>query len=65
LLAQRAQNAKRLGRPRAAYDVAELAWAAAARGPQTKAERHVPDVSELIALLRRHGIAWEGAPGEP
>jgi 1,2-diacylglycerol 3-beta-galactosyltransferase len=62
LLAQRAQNAKRLGRPRAAYDVAELAWAAAARGPQTRAERHVPDVSELIALLRRHGIAWEGAP---
>jgi 1,2-diacylglycerol 3-beta-galactosyltransferase len=33
LLAQRARNAKRLGRPRAAFDIAELAWEAAARGP--------------------------------
>ncbi len=32
LLAQRARNAKRLGRPRAAYDIAELAWEAAERG---------------------------------
>ncbi len=33
LLAQRAHNAKCLGRLRAAYDTAELAWEAAARGP--------------------------------
>jgi 1,2-diacylglycerol 3-beta-galactosyltransferase len=33
LLAQSSQNAWRLGRPRAAYEVADLAWAAAGRGP--------------------------------
>jgi 1,2-diacylglycerol 3-beta-galactosyltransferase len=52
LLAQRAQNAKHLGRPRAAYDVAELAWAAALRGPQIRAERHAPELSKLTALLK-------------
>ncbi|MCL5994635.1 MAG: glycosyltransferase [Chloroflexi bacterium] len=56
LLAQRARNARRLGRPRAAYDAAELAWAAAMRGPRVGPERHV---SDLIALLKQHGIAWD------
>lgn len=60
LLAQRAQNAKNLGRPRAAYDVAELAWAAAVSGPQIRAERRKLELSRLTALLKRHGIAWEG-----
>ena len=32
LLAERAENARRLGRPRAAYDVAERTWSAAERG---------------------------------
>jgi len=32
LLAQRAENARRIGRPRAAYDIAELVWAAAKTG---------------------------------
>ena len=36
LLAERARNARRLGRPRAAYEVAEPAWQAAERGPVTK-----------------------------
>jgi UDP-N-acetylglucosamine:LPS N-acetylglucosamine transferase len=52
LLAQRAQNAKRLGRPRAAYDVAELAWAAAAHGPHSRPERHGLELPKLTALLK-------------
>jgi hypothetical protein len=59
LLAQRAQNAKHLGRPRAAYDVAELAWAAAAHGPHTRPERHALELPKLTALLKRHGVAWD------
>lgn len=49
LLAQRARNAKRLGRPRAAYDVAELAWEAAMRGPQARPEPRLPEkIEELV-----------------
>ncbi len=33
LLIERAENARRLGRPRAAYDIAEAAWALAQVGP--------------------------------
>jgi 1,2-diacylglycerol 3-beta-galactosyltransferase len=50
LLAQRAQNAKRLGRPRAAYDVAKLAWAAALRGPRVRAEPHLPEKIEKLVI---------------
>ena len=57
-LAQHAQNARRLGRPRAAYDVAELAWAAAERGPHTKTGSKIPGRLKLIALLKRHGVPW-------
>ena len=34
LLGERAENARRLGRPRAAYDIAESVWELAQRGPQ-------------------------------
>jgi 1,2-diacylglycerol 3-beta-galactosyltransferase len=51
LLAQRSQNARRLGYPHAAYDVAELAWAAAIRGPQVKAEPRLLD--EIEKLVRK------------
>lgn len=48
LLAQRARNASRLGYPRAAYDVAELAWAAAVRGPQAGAGARFADKIERM-----------------
>ena len=49
LLAQCSQKARLLGRPRAAYDVAELAWGATERGAQP-----APDAlaGNLRALLR-------------
>ena len=49
LLAQRSGNARRLGRPRAAYEVAELAWAEAMRGPRVKAIPRLPEkIEELV-----------------
>jgi 1,2-diacylglycerol 3-beta-galactosyltransferase len=59
LLAQRAHNAKCLGRPRAADDIAELAWEAAARPscrgrPQSVSRRRQPKKGEVIS--RRMGV---------
>jgi 1,2-diacylglycerol 3-beta-galactosyltransferase len=57
LLAERARNARRLGHPRAAYDVAEKAWAAAKRGPYIKESgRLVRLRPKLIDLLNRHNV---------
>jgi 1,2-diacylglycerol 3-beta-galactosyltransferase len=53
LLAERAANARKLGRPRAAYEVAELAWTLAERGPQPKPESNVQPLTDLLA---RFGI---------
>jgi 1,2-diacylglycerol 3-beta-galactosyltransferase len=51
----RAQNARRLGRPRAAYDVAELIWAAAVDGLQARARRHTLELPSLTGLRKRNG----------
>ena len=59
-MSERAYNAQCLGRPRAAYDVAERAWAAAERGPSTKTGLRILGRSKLIELLTRHGIPWKG-----
>jgi 1,2-diacylglycerol 3-beta-galactosyltransferase len=58
LLAQRAQNACSLGRPRAALDVAEQAWQAARRGPHARPRRRLLSRSSLVTLLRRFDIPW-------
>lgn len=57
LLAERARNARRLGHPRAAYDVAEKAWGVAKQGPYTKKSgRLVRLRPKLIDLLNRHNV---------
>lgn len=53
----RAKNARHLGRPRAAYDAAELIWAAAVDGPQARARRHTLELPSLAGLLRHDGAA--------
>jgi len=58
LLAERARNARRLGRPRAAHDVAEYARQAAERGPVTKSAPGILGRPKLIELLTRFGIPW-------
>jgi len=59
LLAKRASNARCLGRPRAAYEVAERVWSAAERGPVVRG-RGILGRSKLIALLRQHGVRQLG-----
>jgi 1,2-diacylglycerol 3-beta-galactosyltransferase len=59
LLEQRAENARRLGRPESAYSVATLAWQAAngerIRRPNWLAERR----ARVIDLLERNKIKWQ------
>jgi 1,2-diacylglycerol 3-beta-galactosyltransferase len=59
LLAERAQNACRLGRPRAAYDIAERAWAMARLGPEAREGRHAHLRPRLVELLNRYGVTWQ------
>ncbi|MCX8025905.1 MAG: hypothetical protein N3A60_11955, partial [Thermanaerothrix sp.] len=59
LLHQRAENAKRLGRPRAAYDVAELVWEAAQTGPVRRAASRLAGRRSLLDLLRRNQVHWD------
>jgi 1,2-diacylglycerol 3-beta-galactosyltransferase len=56
LLAERSENARRLGRPRAAHEIAAHAWAAAARGPGPVSRRLARARQKLVDLLSRHGV---------
>ena len=56
LLAQRAHSARNLGRPHAAYDVAEAVWAAAQRGPSSQ-PRGI--LKELTDWLERLDALWK------
>jgi 1,2-diacylglycerol 3-beta-galactosyltransferase len=59
LMEQHAAHARRLGRPRAAYDVAERAWATAELGEQpTRRQYRAGERSRLVAWLRRHNVEW-------
>jgi 1,2-diacylglycerol 3-beta-galactosyltransferase len=58
LLAERAQNARRLGHPRAAFEVAERAWSMATRGPSGKGIRQAGRRPKLSELLRQNGISF-------
>ncbi len=58
-LTEFAHNARRLGRPGAAYDIAERAWNAAVSGPQTRTLREILGVPRLTDLLDRYGVPLE------
>jgi len=59
LLARRSENASSLGRPRAAYTVAERVWAAAERGAGAREHSHIAGRPRLIELLDRNGVRWQ------
>lgn len=61
LLRQRAENARRLGRPLAAYEVAELVWEAAQTGPVRKAAGKLVGRRSLLDLLRLNQVHWNEA----
>jgi UDP-N-acetylglucosamine:LPS N-acetylglucosamine transferase len=56
LLAERAENARRLGKPRAALEAAELIWEIAQESAGRRADR-----SEIEELLARLGVSWRGS----
>jgi 1,2-diacylglycerol 3-beta-galactosyltransferase len=56
LLNYRAENARRLGRPQAAFQVADLAWSAALAGPIDRTGRHILGRPRLLDLLRTHRV---------
>ena len=58
LLKERVANAIQLGRPRAAYDIADLAWQAAQRGPVKKDSSQIVGLPNLIELFERFNVAW-------
>lgn len=59
LLKIRSANAARLGRPRAAYDIAERAWQLAQRGPQRREPNQIVGLPRLIELFRRFNVPWK------
>jgi UDP-N-acetylglucosamine:LPS N-acetylglucosamine transferase len=56
LLEERSQNAKAMGRPQAAYDVADQVYRAAQRGPAQ--HRHMLNRRSLIDLFNRNQVRW-------
>jgi 1,2-diacylglycerol 3-beta-galactosyltransferase len=58
LLRERAENAQRLGRPNAAYDVADAVWMSAQRSLAQARSGGTGRLS-LISLLSRNHVRWE------
>jgi UDP-N-acetylglucosamine:LPS N-acetylglucosamine transferase len=58
-LRKAAENARRIGRPRAAMDAADLIWEAALRGPGGKGPISEIRRTRLIDLLTRNKIKWK------
>jgi 1,2-diacylglycerol 3-beta-galactosyltransferase len=56
ILEERARNAAKMGRPNAAYEVAEQAYIAARRGPTKR--NHFFSRKTLIDLFRRNHVRW-------
>ncbi len=56
LLNERAANARRAGKPRAAYDVAEIVWRAAQTGPVTRPAGHIAGRPNLVELLTNFNV---------
>ena len=58
-LSEMAENAKTLGRPNAAYEIAELVMEAAHHGPYTRSNRFPLGVNKIKELLNSFGILAE------
>jgi len=62
LLAERAEKARQLGRPRAAYEVAGHVWAAAECTTEPRNLHSTSRRSKLLALLARYGVTLQDKP---
>jgi UDP-N-acetylglucosamine:LPS N-acetylglucosamine transferase len=56
LYQERAGNARRLGRPNAAYDAADLIWRLAQTGPVARQKTPIRSTESLRKLLRQFGV---------
>jgi UDP-N-acetylglucosamine:LPS N-acetylglucosamine transferase len=59
VLNERAANAVKLGRPRAAYDIVEQAWSLAQRGPIKKESAQILGLPNLLELFERFNVKWK------
>ena len=59
LLSERAANARRVGKPNAAYHAAELTWQVAQRGPALKPVRASRGTERTRKLLDRSHVSWK------
>jgi len=64
LLAQRGSSARGLGRPWAAYEAAEHAWAIAERAPAIGHSHESETRRKLIQFLKQRGIRWKRQTAE-
>jgi 1,2-diacylglycerol 3-beta-galactosyltransferase len=63
LLKLRAKNAANLGRPKAAYEIADIFWRAAQHGPVSRKGRHSAGRPGLVQLLQRNNVHWQDGTG--
>ena len=59
LLRTQAENARKLGKPLAAYDAAEMVWEAAQSDPADQISKRIARRRSLINLLKHNHIPWE------
>ncbi len=59
LLKERAANAAKLGRPQAAYDIVDRAWALAQRGPVVKETSQLLLLPRLIEALQQNDVTLD------
>lgn len=58
-LLYQAENARCIGKPQAAYEVAGIVWEAAQRGPLNRAGQRIAGRHTLIDLLKQNKVKWE------
>ena len=61
-LKERARNALHLGRPQSAYEIADLAWMVAERGPLSIPDNRTSLIPKLMELLNQFGIVGKEPP---
>lgn len=58
-LHDKAANARKIGHPRSAYEIADLVWDAAQNGPMRWRDSHTAQQRSLIAMLDRYRVPWQ------
>lgn len=63
LLSLRAKNAANLGRPNAAFEIADIFLRAAVHGPVSRRGRRIAGRPGLVELLQRNNVRWQDGTG--